>query len=145
MHPTLFRIWHFTAFFTEKTGEFHSNYIPIDLYVGHIDPYFNDLRAVKYIDNKCYYDSWFHRFPQPYLVLKRVNNIWLDHFAVPADEEKMKAIIAEEKEGLFVKKAFHISFFVSVVYSQYVNSGFSSTISKGNSIFSPQTSALIAV
>ena len=95
----------FHRFFTEKTGVFYPDYIPIDLYVGHIDPYFNDLRAVKFIDNKCYYDSWFHQFPQPYLVLKRANGIWLDHFGKPVDDEKMKAIIADEKEGLFVKKA----------------------------------------
>ena len=95
----------FHRFFTEKTGDFYPNYIPIDLYVGYIDPYFNDLHAVKFIDNKCYYDSWFHDFPQPYLVLKRVNNIWLDHYGKPADSERMKAIIEEEKEGLFLKKA----------------------------------------
>lgn len=95
----------FHKFYVEKTGDFYPEYIPQDIYVGHIDPYFNDLRSAKFIDNKCYYDFWFHKFPQPYLVLKRMNNIWLNHFGKPVDAEEMKKLIANENEGLFIKQA----------------------------------------
>ena len=54
----------FHRYFTEKTGEFHANYIPQDIYI-HIDTYLNDLRAAKYIDNKCYYDMFFHNISHP--------------------------------------------------------------------------------
>lgn len=95
----------FHNFFTEKTGVFHANYIPQDLYVGYIDPYFNDIKAAKYLDNKCYFDALFHRIPQPHLVLKRVNKMWLDNECHPVSEQEMKAIILREENGMFVKEA----------------------------------------
>ena len=95
----------FHRYFTEKTGDFHANYIPQDIYVGYIDPHFNNLREAKYIDNKCYYDMLFHQVPQPYLVLKRMNNIWINHCGKPVNDLEMKDIIFAEHDGLFVKEA----------------------------------------
>ena len=94
----------FHRYFTEKTGEFHANYIPQDIYI-HIDTYLNDLRAAKYIDNKCYYDMFFHNIPQPYLILKRVNNIWLDNSGKVADKAARLNLLSLEKDGIFVKEA----------------------------------------
>lgn len=95
----------FHRYFTEKTGMFFAEYIPQDIYVGYIDPYFNNLREAKYIDNKCYYDSLFHQIPQPYAVAKRMNHIWLDHFGKPVNAAELKKILLSETEGLFVKEA----------------------------------------
>lgn len=95
----------FHAFFTEKTGEFHANYIPQDLYVGYIDPYLNDLNEAKYIDNKCYFGALFNTIPQPYSVLKRINNFWFDHDGNPIDFEAALNIIEKENEGVFIKEA----------------------------------------
>lgn len=95
----------FHRYFTEKTGRFCVNYLPQDLYVGYLDPYFNDIRAAKYLDNKCYYDMLFHWIPQPILVVKRVNNIWLTGTGKPLSKEEMKALISAEELGLFVKEA----------------------------------------
>ena len=95
----------FHRYFTEKTGEFSAIYIPQDIYVGYIDPYFNNLREAKYIDNKCYYDMLFHQLLQPQLVLKRMNGIWLDSCKKPVDNTEMRTIIELEHDGLFVKEA----------------------------------------
>ena len=95
----------FHRYFTEKTGEFHVNYIPQDLYVGYIDPYLNNIRAAKHLDNKCYYDSLFYSFKQPYLVLKRINHIWLNKDGVPVGRVEMENIISKEHEGVFIKEA----------------------------------------
>lgn len=95
----------FHRYFTEKTGVFQVNYIPQDIYVAYIDPYFNNLREAKYIDNKCYYDSLFHRVPQPVLILKRMNGIWLDGNGKPVGASERKEIISAECEGMFVKEA----------------------------------------
>lgn len=95
----------FHRYFTEKTGEFNATYIPQDIYVGYIDPYLNNLREAKYIDNKCYYDMLFHQLDQPYLVLKRMNNIWLNHFGKVVNDSEIKEIISLEHDGLFVKEA----------------------------------------
>lgn len=93
----------FHEYFTEKTGEFYENYIPIDLYVGYIDPYYNDIKAAKYIDNKCYYEYFFHSIPQPDTLVKRVNGLWLNEKNIPVSFEQIGAIIAEE-EGVFLKE-----------------------------------------
>jgi len=95
----------FHRYFTEKTGEFYATYIPQDIYVGYIDPYFNNLREAKYIDNKCYYDMLFHQVAQPQLVLKRMNGIWFDKNRKPVEDSEIKEILSLETEGLFVKEA----------------------------------------
>ena len=94
----------FHRFFTEKTGEFHPNYLAKDIYV-YVDTFYNDLRAAKQIDNKCYYDVFFNKFPQPYLIAKRMNNIWLDHDGKVVDTHTLRTILLAEKEGIFVKEA----------------------------------------
>ena len=94
----------FHEFFTEKTGEFHADYIPIDLYVGYIDPYFNNIKEAKYVDNKCYFGALFHTIPQPVILVKRVNNIWMTGENEPISFEKIETIISGE-DGVFFKEA----------------------------------------
>lgn len=95
----------FHRYFTEKTGEFHPNYMPQDIYVAYVDPYFNDIRGSKYLDNKCYFEALFHDIPHPFTMLKRVNGIWVDHDDRPASKERIAEILAEEPRGVFVKEA----------------------------------------
>lgn len=47
----------FHNYFTQVSGVFHENYIPQDIYTGFIDPYFNDIMAAKYYENKCNYKA----------------------------------------------------------------------------------------
>ena len=94
----------FHEFFTEKTGEFHEDYIPIDLYVGYIDPYFNNIKEAKYVDNKCYFGALFHSIPQPTILAKRVNGMWMteDNKVIPFVD--IESILAAE-DGVFFKEA----------------------------------------
>lgn len=94
----------FHEYFTEKTGEFYDNYIPIDLYVGYIDPYFNNIKEAKYVDNKCYFGALFHTIPQPVILAKRVNGMWMtgDNEIIPF--EKIEDFILNE-DGVFFKEA----------------------------------------
>lgn len=95
----------FHKFFTEKTGVFDVRYLPQDLYVGYIDAHFNDIRAAKYIDNKCYYDLFFHAVPQPVMLAKRMNKVWLNGKNEVISEQQLREILAQEEGGLFVKEA----------------------------------------
>lgn len=96
----------FHRFFTEKTGVFCANYLPQDIYV-YVDTYLNDLHAAKHIDNKCYYDLFFYNVPQPHLILKRMNHIWLDSTGTIVDQNTIRELLALEadKYGIFVKEA----------------------------------------
>ncbi len=94
----------FHNYFTEKTGEFHPEYIPIDLYVGYIDSYFNNIKEAKYLDNKCYFSSIFYQIPQPVTIAKRVNYIWLDGDNKVINLSELKEIV-ESEEGVFLKEA----------------------------------------
>lgn len=94
----------FHEFFTEKTGEFYENYIPIDLYVGYIDPYFNNIKEAKYVDNKCYFSALFHSIPQPTILVKRVNGVWMTGENEIISFETIKDFIAPE-DGVFFKEA----------------------------------------
>jgi hypothetical protein len=110
----------FHKYFTEKTGVFDVRYIPQDLYVGYIDAHFNDIRAAKYIDNKCYYDMFFHSVPQPVMLAKRMNKIWLNSSNEVITLQQLKEILLQEKTGVFIKEAqttaggFGVSFFEQV-------------------------------
>ena len=95
----------FHSYFTSRSGAFYPEYIPQDLYVGYIDPYFNDIIGAKYLDNKCLYDSLFYGIPQCENVLKRVNGIWLTGDNRAVDGENASAVIRAEKNGVFVKEA----------------------------------------
>lgn len=94
----------FHEFFKEKTGEFHVDYIPIDLYVGYIDPFFNDIKEAKYIDNKCYFGALFHSIPQPVILAKRVNGIWLTGDDRPISFRQIEDQVRSE-DGVFFKEA----------------------------------------
>ena len=83
----------FHKYFTGRSGVFYPEYIPQDIYVGYIDPYFNDIIGAKFLDNKCLYDAIFHGIPQPEILLKRVNKIWLDEKNTPVIPNDMEKII----------------------------------------------------
>ncbi len=95
----------FHNYFTERSGDFYAEYIPQDIYVGYIDPYFNDIIAAKYFDNKCMYSSLFHGIPQCENVLMRVNGIWLDGNDMPVSMNKLNEVLKKADSGIFVKEA----------------------------------------
>lgn len=94
----------FHEYFTEKTGEFHAEYIPIDLYVGYIDPYFNNIKEAKYIDNKCYFGSLFYSIHQPKVFAKRLNGMWITTENEFITFDQIADLIASE-DGVFFKEA----------------------------------------
>ena len=108
----------FHRYFTGVSGVFHASYIPQDLYVGYIDPYFNDILAAKFYDNKTNYDALFHGIPQPRTILKRVNGIWMDGDNSPlyeGDDLKKDLRLSIDK-GCFVKEAQNTSGGSGVTY-----------------------------
>ncbi len=95
----------FHRYFTEKRGEFCVNYLPQDIYVSFVDPYMNDIVAAKHMDNKCYYEQLFYKAEQPYIVIKKVNNILLNHDGKVVDYDEAMKLLAAEEDDLFVKEA----------------------------------------
>lgn len=91
----------FHRYFTGVSGKFYASYIPQDVYVGYIDPFFNDIIAAKYYDNKTNYGALFHGIPQPETIMKRVNGIWLDGSDKPVALDDRIAV----DTGCFVKEA----------------------------------------
>lgn len=98
----------FHAFYTEKTGEFHAEYMPDDIYYTLIDPYYNDWHAAAYMDNKCMYQRYFgSAVKYPRTVLMRENGFWYDAerrmLSHSAREEIIRSYFGNNK--LFIKKA----------------------------------------
>jgi len=92
-------------FYKEKTGEFHVDYIPDYIWYGYIDPYFNNWKLDKYIDNKCYYPRMFPNVKMPEIILTRLNGFWLDKYNSVVSLEKAKEVIKNSKSSLFIKMA----------------------------------------
>lgn len=92
-------------FYKEKTGEFHVDYIPDYIWYGYIDPYYNDWKLDKYIDNKCYYSRMFPDVDQPETILVRLNGYWLDKNNSIISLDSAKEIINNSRSPLFLKMA----------------------------------------
>ncbi|MBQ9977546.1 MAG: hypothetical protein IJP21_03020 [Clostridia bacterium] len=90
-------------FYTEKNGEFHKEYIPDEIYYNYVQPYFNNYRLAKALDNKCYYHKMFPGIAQPKLVAYRLNGFWYIDDEPQGLEEVYKALTSEKE--VFVKRA----------------------------------------
>lgn len=91
-------------FYYQKTGEFHENYLPHDLYYCDIDMHFNDWNAAAIMDNKCLYNRMFPNFKQPDTIIYRINNFWYNKDMKMLNQERMLEEI-EKNDELFVKLA----------------------------------------
>ena len=91
-------------FYTEKNGEFHKEYIPDEIYYNYIQPYFNNYRLAKSLDNKCYYHKMFVGIAQPKLVAYRMNGFWYIEDEIVNKIEDVYNVLKDEKE-VFVKRA----------------------------------------
>ncbi len=101
--------WHrcstvFHNFYTEKTGAFHVNYLPDDLYYGYIDPYFNPIQKAKVMDNKCFYQRLFLDIKQPETKACRINGLWFSERGDILSENEAFELICKEA-AVFVKQA----------------------------------------
>lgn len=92
-------------FYTEKYGEFYKEYIPDEIYYNDIQPYFNNYRLAKALDNKCYYHKMFPSIAQPKLVAYRLNGFWyVDDTYCPKGAKEAYEAVAKEDE-VFIKRA----------------------------------------
>ena len=92
-------------FYTEKHGKYYKEYIPDEIYYNYIQPYFNNYRLSKALDNKCYYHKMFQGIPQPKLVAYRLNNFWYidDEIATEGIADVFRVL--QNETEVFVKRA----------------------------------------
>jgi len=91
-------------YYTEKTGAFCPDYIPDDLHYAYIDPYFNNWKAAKYIDNKCQYVGLFRNITHAENIIWRSNGLWFNDSSAPLTKEQIDEILCQY-ESAFVKIA----------------------------------------
>ena len=96
-------------FYKEKTGVFCVNYVPDYIWYGYIDPYYNDWKLDKYIDNKCYYHRIFPNVKMPQLFYYRLNGFWFDGKDNIVSEQKVRKFLSESNENCFLKMADSLS------------------------------------
>lgn len=94
----------FHTFYKEKTGNFHPEYLPTDLYLTHIDEYFNDRKAAHILDNKCLYPRLFPGIPQPKIVVCRMGGYWYNGDMQRITPAERDALINSEP-AIFIKAA----------------------------------------
>ena len=91
-------------FYTQKTGEYHKEYLPDWLYYSIIDSTLNDWDAAVKIDNKVFYEFLFPDCIQPYSIAYRINNLWFSHDRNIISFEEVENLISQE-DVLFIKAA----------------------------------------
>lgn len=94
----------FHAFFLEKTGEFHPEHIPNDLYYTKIDPYFNPENLGRALDNKCLYSRLFPGIAQAETIVCRMAGMWFDAGMQQTSWENAAALL-DKQSAVFVKVA----------------------------------------
>ena len=90
-------------FYTEKTGEFHANYITDDIYFNKINHYYNDFNAFKIIDNKTNYDKLFPTVHQPVILATRKNGFWYIKDSIVSVDKVVDLL--KKEPCVFVKRA----------------------------------------
>lgn len=85
-------------FYTEKTGQFHVNYLPDDLYYSRIDAHYNDWWECSYVDNKCFYRRMFQGIRHPETVATRTGGLWYDSEGQLLRRDKLDALLSAEPE-----------------------------------------------
>lgn len=90
-------------FYTEKTGEFHADYITDDVYFNVINLYYNDYNAFKVVDNKTNYDMLFPTIHQPQILASRKNGFWYTGGYIVGVEDVIQSL--KNEPCVFVKRA----------------------------------------
>lgn len=110
----------FCDFYYEKTGIYSEKFIPHDIYYNVIDPYYNNWKEAKYLDNKCYYEKMFPNIKQPVTIAKRINNLWyLNDDKLASYQEVLKKISLYKE--YFLKKAVESEGGSGVFYLKSLN------------------------
>ena len=77
-------------FYTTLTDIFDPRYIPGDIYLAYVDPYFNNADACKHIDNKNLYDLIFNGVKMPNTILRKMDGVFLDeNYAILTEEQAL--------------------------------------------------------
>ena len=85
-------------FYTEKTGQFHANYLPDALYYSRIDSYYNDWWESGYVDNKCFYSRMFQGIHHPETLAQRAGGLWYDGNGQLIRRSELDALLSPEPE-----------------------------------------------
>ncbi len=91
-------------FYTDKTGEFHVDYLPDDFYYCYVDQFYDDWREVRYADNKCFYRRMFTGVRQPQELASRVGGFWYTGDYQRISREALHGLLSQEPE-IVMKKA----------------------------------------
>lgn len=93
----------FHSFYKEKSGVYHPAFLPKDIYMNCVDPYFNIREASWWLDHKCLYKRMFPGITQADNILYRMGGFWFDAnwCSITLDE----ALTIVSKEPAVVVKA----------------------------------------
>ena len=93
----------FHSFYKEKTGVYHPAFLPKDIYLNCVDPYYNIREASWWLDHKCLYKRMFPGITQADSILYRMGGFWYDANwgSITLDE----ALTIVSKEPAVVAKA----------------------------------------
>lgn len=92
--------------YTARSGCFSADYIPEDLYACTIERFYTDRELARFLDNKCYYESFFANIRQPETIALRMNGYLLSKDRKIINKDYLLELIKDRKEAV-VKKAFN--------------------------------------
>ena len=98
----------FHLFYTQKTGHFHVEYLPDEIYSIYIYPFYNDNNLAKWLDDKSLYDSILvdckQVIKQPENIVIRSGGYWLTpDFSLLSESQVMEYI--KSAGEIFVKQS----------------------------------------
>lgn len=81
---------------------FDVRYMPYDLHFCYVDPYYSNASAAQVLDDKNYYDMFFHDVQQPKTLARKIDGTFLTADYAPTTENDIAHLI-ENVGGAIVK------------------------------------------
>lgn len=88
---------YYIDFFYSVNGELNPGYIPISLYLLHIEPVLNDLKQTASIQDKNYYDLNLSGIKTPHTLIRKIHSSFYDfnYNKIELNDTRLKEILSD--------------------------------------------------
>jgi len=94
----------FHEYYYKRTGVFHIENLPDDLYINYIDKYYNNAKKAVVFENKSYFKKLFSDAKQPHMICCRINGFWYGSEYEMLGRDMPSDLLCHERE-IVIKQA----------------------------------------
>ena len=89
--------------YCDREQKIDPRYIPNDLYLGELVPYFSNAEFRRFGEDKCYHDVWFPEMKRPATICKNIAGVFYDADMNVIDKEQALRLCLEFNDEFLIK------------------------------------------